>query len=77
MKAMNNHYKKLIAILSVLIGRQEWHEWILEALTDNGTPRSKSCIQGWAMSPDNRKFRRMTADDLHDVLDAVYKKIGD
>lgn len=73
---MNTYYKKLIAILSVAIGRHEWHEWIMSALEENDTPRSKSAVQGWAMSPDNRKFRAMTADDMQDVLDAVYKKIN-
>lgn len=73
---MNQHYKTLIAILSATIGEQHWHDWILTALADNSTPRSKSCIQGWAMSPENRKFRHMAADDFQDVLNAIYNRLN-
>lgn len=70
---MNNHYKKLRALLSQLSGSEAVDDLISDAMERAGTPVSKSKIQGWRVSPEHKNYRRMTSDELHDVLYAVTK----
>ena len=72
---MNTHYKKLIAILSTLLGEQNWTEFILSALHDQGLKSySKSRVAGWQLSERHKNFRAMSQDELLDVIDSVYAK---
>jgi uncharacterized protein YehS (DUF1456 family) len=68
---MNNHYKKLRALLSQLSSSEAIDDLIAHAMERAGTPVSKSKIQGWRVSPEHKNYRRMTGDELLSVLDAL------
>jgi uncharacterized protein YehS (DUF1456 family) len=70
---MNNHFKKLRILLTRLTNEPDLDSVIFDAMDQAGTPISKSRMHGWRLSPEHKNYRRMTSDDLLDVLDAVTK----
>lgn len=68
---MNNHYKKLRALLAILTDEDALDDLINQALIANKTPASKSKLQGWRIAPDHKNYRHMTSDELLDVLNAL------
>lgn len=70
---MNAHYKKLRALVALLTDEQLTDEIIFDAMTLNKTPVSKSALQGWRVNADHKNYRRMTNEQLQDVIDALHK----
>lgn len=68
---MNNHYKKLRALIVILTDEDALDDLIASAMTRLGTPVSKSKLQGWRVSPQHKNYRRMSQDDLFDVMSAL------
>ena len=74
---MNQPYKHLRALLAVLTQHGALDDLIAEAMDRNGTPASKSRIQGWRVAPDRRNFRHMSKDEFCDVLTALFNYFKD
>lgn len=71
---MNQAYKHLRALLSVLLGGgQEIDRMIFEAMEQAGTPVTKSKLQGWRVGRDSRLYQRMRPEELTDVVGALVK----
>jgi len=68
---MNPHYKKLIALIAILTDEKALDDLISAAMERAKTPVSKSKLQGWRVSPGHKNYRRMSQDDLLDVLTAL------
>lgn len=76
---MNNNYKKLRVLLAVLTDENELDTLIFNAMDEANTPVSKSKLLGWRVSENHKNYRRMTSDELADVMDALiaYYKLRD
>ncbi len=70
---MNQHYKKLRALVAILTDEDALDELISEAMAQAKTPVAKSRLQGWRVSPEHKNYRRMTSDELLGVLEALVK----
>jgi hypothetical protein len=68
---MNTHYKTLRALLAIITQHGALDDLIAEAMERNGTPVSKSRLQGWRVSEDRRNYRHMSKDEFLDVLNAL------
>ena len=74
---MNQHYKKIRALLGVLANEHALDDLIMDAMKQNNTPVSKSRLQGWRVAPDHKNYRRMSESDLLAVLDALINFYND
>jgi hypothetical protein len=70
---MNQEYKHLRALLSIITSHGALDDLIAEAMDRNGTPVSKSKLQGWRSAPDNRHYMRMSREDFNNVLTALIR----
>lgn len=68
---MNQHYKKLRALIAILTDEEALDDLIAEAMERAKTPVSKSKLQGWRVSSEHKNYRRMSSDELLDVLNAL------
>lgn len=68
---MNQHYKKLRALIAILTDEEELDILIADAMVQAGTPVSKSRLLGWRVSPEHKNYRHMTSDELLAVMDAL------
>lgn len=68
---MNQHYKKLRALIAILTDEEALDDLVFEAMERAKTPVSKSKLQGWRVSSEHKNYRRMSQEDLLDVLDAL------
>lgn len=74
---MNQHYKKLAAIIASLTDEAtHWSAWLETAMREAGTPVSKSRLHGWGLSPQHKNYRPISADELLDVMNAIYAKLN-
>lgn len=70
---MNQTYKNLRALLSVLFHEAELDNIISAAMEQAGTPVSRSRLQGWREGQCSKNYRRMTLVDLNNVIKALVK----
>jgi hypothetical protein len=68
---MNDIFKRIGVLLALIIDQHEFKDLVFDAMEQNGTPISKSRIQGWSVSSDNKNYRHMKPDEMKQVLDAI------
>lgn len=74
---MNPTYKHLRALLAILTDEGALDDLIFDALERNGTPVSRSRLQGWRVGSEHKNYRHMTLDEYNHVLEALIKHYGE
>lgn len=68
---MNDTYKKIRVLISVLTDEHELDDVIQDAVNESKLPISKSKLLGWRVGREHRSYRQMQKAELNELLDAL------